>query len=370
MTYTTSQTNMFSNLEIESEIDNEIDSCNSIISPSLDYPTQVNNIDHKQVRKYIRNIDPTLFSHETTPLIRVEEHYKDALYPKKETSSRRVKTEKITIATSYNVEKAITKKNDTTNMYINTNEQTPYNAIRSDAFAKLDNKDELARSLKCTKACKNVITKTAEGDFGTCYREICSFAHSADEWQPPKCQFGSTCRLLHGRNNNNGIIYTNTKCKFIHDNENIKDWKNRTEQDIPDLPPTNEKSRKPISKPTPPNTPLKSSINVAEYVSDTLTVPNNVWNTLSNGKTVNDKPPINTPKRDLDSQSSNTDIDVNHTKNNQKYHKSHSKSKPHNCQESNNQSFQIIRVPTNELAKIAIKAALERGVLNIQVELI
>ena len=42
--------------------------------------------------------------------------------------------------------------------------------LRTNAFDLIANKEKIAQNLKCTKACRNVITLDKNGDFGVCYR--------------------------------------------------------------------------------------------------------------------------------------------------------------------------------------------------------
>ena len=208
------------------------------------------------------------------------------------------------------------------NMNLETRYQTPENAMRSNAFLNIENKESRVIGLKCTKPCINVITRGTGGEeFGTCFRHFCTFAHSLEEWYPPKCQFNNTCRFRFGYKNKNGQG-DSRGCKFIHDNEDITVWKNRTGQNIPDLPLRGLKFRKPEE---------------AGHVQTS---------------TKNMGPPSETTFTNQYPGSKSRA----------------SKLKPKNIPQES--SIYIIRVPTNELAEIAIKAAFDRGVYNIKIELL
>lgn len=118
--------------------------------------------------------------------------------------------------------------------------------IRDTAFVKLENKDEMAKSLKSTKACRHVtVPKSKTGKYGVCYREVCTFAHSLEEYQDPVCQFGSGCRHINGRIDRwTGFIDKKRKCGFKHPNEDRESYFSRTGKEMPDLPPTSEHTRK------------------------------------------------------------------------------------------------------------------------------
>ncbi len=73
-------------------------------------------------------------------------------------------------------------------------------AERSDAFEKLANKDEMAKSLAKSKMCKFVM----EGK--SCIHKECKFAHSFDELTPAMCVFNENCKCK-------------SKCAFMHTGE-------------------------------------------------------------------------------------------------------------------------------------------------------
>jgi hypothetical protein len=112
---------------------------------------------------------------------------------------------------------------------------------RTEAFLTISKKEEIAKILKFTKACNNV-KRDENGNFKKCYKIGCTYAHSLDQWNPPKCQFGVNCRFIN-----------NQKCKFFHDNETLSDWQSRNKENIPDLPTLCEKSSVSFNKETKPD---------------------------------------------------------------------------------------------------------------------
>jgi hypothetical protein len=117
---------------------------------------------------------------------------------------------------------------------------------RDAAFAKLENKEELSTSLEGTKVCKYVVRDPESGEFGTCYREKCTFAHSKESLKDPLCAFGDKCRHIHGRRDRKtGQLNTARKCMFRHPSESREEYMERTGKDVPDLPDTDEKTRQP-----------------------------------------------------------------------------------------------------------------------------
>ena len=52
---------------------------------------------------------------------------------------------------------------------------------RTAAFNHMADKEKVAKSLTCTKACRNVTREKETGEFGMCWRKVCTFAHSEAE---------------------------------------------------------------------------------------------------------------------------------------------------------------------------------------------
>ena len=116
---------------------------------------------------------------------------------------------------------------------------------RTAAFSKMEDKEAVAKSLSCTRACKNVLQKQESGEYGVCLRHVCTFAHSLEELNDPMCGFDATCRFRHGRPRRDGTVDSNGKCMFLHSDETREDWLKRTGRKLPALPATSEKTRKP-----------------------------------------------------------------------------------------------------------------------------
>lgn len=111
--------------------------------------------------------------------------------------------------------------------------QTPDSNLVKPVLSKPD--------LTATRPCHFVPKKYNEetktwSDFGTCYRESCTFAHSWQEFRVPACAFGLSCYRKDNQWN---------PCTFLHPQETFDQYYTRTGMDKPDLPETSEKSRKP-----------------------------------------------------------------------------------------------------------------------------
>jgi len=86
---------------------------------------------------------------------------------------------------------------------------------RTDAFISLSDKKIMNKILIKTKMCR----------FGNrCPRKVCTFAHSCKELQPSKCVFGETCRFMN---------HPTRTCTFLHPNETIKEFIERTGLQVP-----------------------------------------------------------------------------------------------------------------------------------------
>ena len=280
-----------------------------------------------------------------------------------------------------------------------------YEDQRSKAFGMIADKEKVSKSLLRTKACRFVTDgATSDEMYGVCYREQCSFAHSMEELQVPACQFDYKCRLQNGRIDKvSRCIIPNTECKFRHSIETIPEWLNRAHITPPKLPATSELSRKPKTISDISNTfnPLKPTLTPVVYksitsnISKTLKKPPSVSHSdtashLRRKKSTNLKHSLPTlcgddepntsfklkefkkkPTRyqsdsECDSSSSSgsssSDSDSDYKINRLKKYQL-----PSTKKYSKNSGIHIIRVPTNELAEMAIKAAFDRGVYNFQV---
>ena len=230
---------------------------------------------------------------------------------------------------------------------------------RSRAFEIMDNKEEMAKKLVATRACKNVTRASPEVDYGVCYREKCTFAHGLDELNDPMCGFDGTCRFRNGKPRSDYSIDSDTKCKFRHSDETRADWVSRTRCTIPDLPPTSEKTRKvtpvevqtpkqPVKLQTPkqpvklqiPSTLHKSMLYTGESLTPIVSLPNtfDYHSLLNRSQTYNSHSPIRRRSRSSSPGTLLSDSQV-----------------------------RVISVPTDELAKIAIRTAFDQGITNLRI---
>ena len=75
---------------------------------------------------------------------------------------------------------------------------TKTNDVRDKAFALMENKEELAKSLRKTTMCRSVGKTNANGTPTKCpYGDRCNFAHSIDELQIRMCKFEDRCRFIY-----------------------------------------------------------------------------------------------------------------------------------------------------------------------------
>lgn len=260
---------------------------------------------------------------------------------------------------------------------------------RSNAFSTLENKEKIAKSLFCTRPCNNVKRENQDSPYGCCYRETCSFAHSMSEINDPMCSFDITCRFRWGKPQRDGPIDDKTKCQFRHSDETRQEWVKRTGRTLPDLPETSENTRKPTaSKPTASKPTAHKNI---KKDNPEVTVPTLVDSSLSEtripfvpenqmfhwGKTVEKLEPIvdlvPTESECLSDLSESSELSESNDSKRYKRRRSRSRS-PHKNSHSRSSDkvtkqlfMHVIRVPTSELAEVAIKAAFDRGVYNLQV---
>ena len=238
---------------------------------------------------------------------------------------------------------------------------------RTASFAVMADKEKVAASLVRTKACRMVtepFLNPKEGEepkFGVCTRANCSFAHSQEEIQPPPCGFDKTCRMIHGKvDRNTGKKIPNSNCKFHHSFETVEEWLKRSGQKPEPLPETNEFSRKPIpfTSKTPNNEPTNTS-------PDNLPIKNRKsrWDQkpVAPVKTTKNRTKKSSSESSSDSSSSSSDSEYDH-----KSQRSSDRIKRRTTPLKNNNE-QVIRVPNQELAKMAIQMAFESGNYNIRV---
>tara|TARA_Y100001972_G_C7650869_1_gene327276 strand:+ start:845 stop:1204 length:360 start_codon:yes stop_codon:yes gene_type:complete len=89
------------------------------------------------------------------------------------------------------------------------NKDKPLMNVREKAYHILSNKDQLKCKLAKTKMCK----------IKNCKRIGCSYAHSISELKVRECLFGDECIYKNSKNN---------PCKYIHPNESMSDYHERT----------------------------------------------------------------------------------------------------------------------------------------------
>jgi hypothetical protein len=248
---------------------------------------------------------------------------------------------------------------------------------RTSAFERMADPTQVARSLKCTKACRLVTEPTEDNvtqrikapggvdkKFGTCYREICGFAHSEEELQAPMCSFDKDCRFVHGRKDyKTDKIQPGTKCKFRHSFETTSGWLKRSGVEIPTLPLTNKLSRKSINK---TETMVARKKTIEKFSPKTMTQENSPSSQTHKSRW-DEKPgetkptktktkPIKIKFKSSDSDSSDSDSSDSDL---EKTRRSPSKRLASNVQ--------IIRVPNEDLAKFALQEAFKMGNFNVQV---
>lgn len=257
------------------------------------------------------------------------------------------------------------------------NRTTRYFNERSECFVKMSNKTKIAKSLKCTKACRNVtnpMTNPVDGkdpEFGVCVRDYCTFAHSLEELEAPLCGFDGHCNRVNGRRDpKTKKKIPGTNCRFRHSFETVSEWIGRANISMPPLPDTNEHSRKP---PTPTQSELSTSPQSKKHAQQPPKAPvkpkkKREWGPpmhlpvkpKADDYSQNNKNMPRTTGSDFEeiysSSSSGSEHSDNETGYKHRRRHNHSYSKGH-----------IIRVQTNELAEMAIKAAFDRGIYNVQV---
>jgi hypothetical protein len=212
-------------------------------------------------------------------------------------------------------------------------------------------------NLLCTKACNAVSTPYKEtNQYGVCYREVCFFAHSQEELKIPKCKFGYNCRYFWTTEGN-----PDSACKFSHEDEHLDDYLKRTLIMDSNLPKTDKFSRVKPSKlesvnvPNIPKGPSKISVPVCSYTFS--------WTDKIPVSTNENKIPIDiqiSPEKKLSKWDIKTS-EISEVSSDD--YKSPLKSK---SKKEKNHCF-VIRVPNNEIAEIAIKAAFDRGQFDIQI---
>ena len=106
--------------------------------------------------------------------------------------------------------------------------------------AHMERELQLRQSLRCTRACTNTLPDS-KGNWGCCTRVHCDFAHSLQELRFPPCKYGEQCNRQ----------YT---CPRMHPGESRDSFIARAKPQIPNLPQTDELTRRPPQRA--PDTPL------------------------------------------------------------------------------------------------------------------
>lgn len=252
------------------------------------------------------------------------------------------------------------------------------NDRRSMAFARMEDKELLAKSLVATKACNNV-KPCEKGGYTVCYREKCSFAHSLEELNDPMCGFDSSCRFRNGRPRRDGTLDPNGKCICRHSDETRDAWLHRTGRKIPNLPETSENTRKPTSRKNTTETSPKKIESNEQSKTGLVTPPTRIVVTepKTPRKSLWDEKPKRfdmsesfSKYRDKSSSESSSDEECRssrRSRHTRRYYRSRRSRSRSPIKHKTKSESQVIRVPTKELAEMAIKAAFDRGVYNIQV---
>jgi hypothetical protein len=229
------------------------------------------------------------------------------------------------------------KKPNTTSFIV----ASSYISEKQNKYAKESiNKEFIKNTLVRTRACNNVCRESIDSEYGVCYRMKCDFAHSMLELNDPTCSFDNRCRFFYGKPRSDGSIDHVAMCKFRHSNENREEWIKRTGRVLPDLPENSDETHKPTESKTSniqevPVTPVKIKSRV--QIPD---APIKKMNTVGLGSNRWD---------DLKIRSMNIKCDSTASSNN------------------NNNTNRTISVQTVELAEIAIKAAMDRGIFGLRV---
>lgn len=211
----------------------------------------------------------------------------------------------------------------------------------AEAFTNMSDKELIAKKLKCTKACNFALKNPITGKYGTCYRSACTFAHYLEELNDPMCEFDGMCRYKHGRYNKNGEFDVTMKCTFRHTSETREEWLRRSGKTLPDLPKTLSKT-------------VTEKVLGSGYAKKTIpfTPPKRVVLDIPSA-------PVKPPAEKIAKRESAEKVKKNLSK-------EYSEKLTEKSLNSNN-DLHTIKVPSKELAEIAIKYAFENGVFNIQV---
>jgi hypothetical protein len=115
-----------------------------------------------------------------------------------------------------------------------------------------------------TKPCKN-IEKTDGETYGVCTRDVCTYAHSLQEYKVPRCVFGDKCY----RRDQAG----DRACAYMHPKENLDSYCDRTGKSKPDLPESSESTRRPEPRKIVPVVPVPTPKDSVQKTPTVVPVP-------------------------------------------------------------------------------------------------
>lgn len=212
-------------------------------------------------------------------------------------------------------------------------------------------------TLICTKPCNRVSDGMKNnGVFGVCLVPNCTYAHGLDELKPPSCRHGVSCR------------FQKDTCRFIHiETESVNSWRKRTSFILPNLPLISAK-KLPIST---DNLSQEKLNNVKPFDHEHSSLHSH------NEECDLDDEPIVPKSKLINSTESECKTDSEYESEcgcesececECESLVSKKESKPH-LEEEKHDDSRIFRVevPSQELAEVAIRAAFDRGVYNIEV---
>ena len=252
---------------------------------------------------------------------------------------------------------------------IDLNTSTEAQLKRTAVFNKMKNKGNVATALVRSRVCRNVTTRTSEGDWGVCTREYCTFCHGEDEWTPPVCGFDKNCYHKFGNRLSNGSV--GPACKFKHSGETISQYLVRAGISAPEMPKISTNYRKPEphvkTSPVKP-TPVKPTLGPPPTQRKFSSIPPPAVAKMSRW----DQPKMESPAKPPAKPTRPSPTKRNSYRSSRKYYSSDSDS------DSDSDSYassrrrrgrsyksspaeQVIRVPTKELAEFVTLKALERG---------
>ena len=110
-------------------------------------------------------------------------------------------------------------------------EQGPVREPSNPGYALLLEKNN--DGLKCTKPCRNVV-RDSDNNFTKCTKEYCTYAHTLQQLQLPRCLFDHNDQFRCNRRP--GFNPELAVCKFKHIDETNESYHSRMGTVLPDLP--------------------------------------------------------------------------------------------------------------------------------------